>query len=400
MSNTLTRAPQAGITETQSFDGGSIMAVSETNQSGMSARATALAQAKFIVAMQRPRNMELVRTKMLRAVERPGFAGLERAKSKSTEAWYHKPVGDGVQGFSIRFAEEAIRCLGNIDVQVLTLLDDSSKRVIEVAVIDLEANITWGGTATIDKTVERQKLPVGEIAIRTRMNAAGKPVYTIPATADEVFMAQQNITSKMVRNFALRHVPGDILGDCRDRILAIRRGAVAADPEGFKRKVIDSFAKINITAPMVDEYLGQSIDTASPDQLQDLRDLWQDISDGKTTWAKEMAAGDPEAPKEQPKAEQAKTLDAAAEKLAARNAQKLDGPGPVLDIAPPKAEPDSVEDEEREAMQAEPAPVAAPKPAPAAKKAEPPKEEKPEDDPTFQRMRDRARGNRSTGNME
>ncbi len=329
----LSKVPQAGMTSTDGFDSQSIEVSAETASSAIAARATAVAQAKFVMAMRNPRNLDEVRLKMLRACERPGFSGSLTEKVFGA-AWYRKPVGDGVEGFSVRFAEEAIRCLGNIDVQVITIFDDPRQRIVEVTVMDLESNISYPTSISIEKTVERSKLAVGQIALRTRVNSYGKPVYVVPATDDEVFMKQQNLISKAIRNGALRLLPGDIQAECRERILAIRNGEIVKDPEGFKRRVLDGFATLNIMPKMIEEYLGHPLATCTPAELDDLRQLFTALKEGKTTWAEVMAPADDE-PKPEPKKDEKPTLDDAAAKLEAKAAAKAepvtDGPTPLAD---------------------------------------------------------------------
>jgi len=340
----LARLPQAGMTSADEYGAHSMEATAETAATAIAARATAIAQAKFVMAHRNPRNMDAVRVALLRACERPGFAGSLTEKTFGA-AWYRKPVGDGVEGFSVRFAEEAIRALGNIDVQVVTIYDDARQRIVEVTVMDLEANISYPTSLPVEKTVERSKLGAGQVAIRTRVNSWGKPVYVVPATEDEVFTKQQSLVSKAIRNGALRLLPGDIQAECRARILAIRQGEVAKDPEGFRRRLLDSFAALNIFPAMVAEYLRHPVDTSTPAELDDLRGLYLALKEGRTTWAEVMAPPEdvddpaPEKPKE-PKPDR---LAEAAEKLkAAAPAPAKSAPAvqnPDADDAPEAVEP-------------------------------------------------------------
>jgi len=382
----MTRTPQAGMTATEGFDSASMEVSPETAATAISARATAIAQAKFVMAMRNPRNIDDVRLRLLRACERPGFAGSLTEKIFGA-AWYRKPVGEGVEGFSIRFAEEAIRCLGNIDVQVVTIYDDPKQRIVEVTVMDLENNISYPTSIPIEKTVERSKLSVGQVAIRTRINSWGKPVYIVAATDDEVFTKQQNLISKAIRNGALRLLPGDIQAECRERILAIRQGEIAKDPEGFKRRVIDAFAALNVMPSMLEEYLHHPLAVCSPAELDDLRALHLAIKEGKTTWAEVMAPaeGDDPAKPAEPDKPKGTTLDDVAAKISAKSAAEAIRKAEAEDAKAPEVAP-AVEDEERAALQDEaptPTPTAAKKPA-APKKAEPAKPL--EEDDTFKRF--------------
>ncbi len=262
----------------------------ETAGTILAAQAKAMVEARFIVAMQRPRDWDDVRVKLLKACERAGFAtgyldpGQRDWKKAVGAAWYNKPVGEGVQGFSIRFAEEAMRAMGNLDVNTITLYDDEMKRILSVVVTDLENNVALPTSILVEKTVERRKLGRGAEFIRTRVNSFGDTLYIIPATEDEVFQKQQSLSSKAIRNAILRLLPGDIAAECRQRILEIRQGDIAKDPDKARKGVTDAFATLNVLPSGLKEYLGHDLGTATPAEIQELRDLYAAIKDGTATW--------------------------------------------------------------------------------------------------------------------
>jgi hypothetical protein len=336
----ITPSPAAGVMARQEFGAQSLVASGETAAAALAARERAMVEARFIMAMRRPRDWDDVRRKLLDACERPGFAGSATEKVWGA-AWYRKPVGDGAEGFSIRFAEEAQRAMGNIDVLPATVYEDDRKRIVTVMVLDLETNNGHTTTLTVDKTVERKKLPKGEVPLRTRTNSYGEPVYLLPATQDEVYSLQQNYVSKATRTGILRILLGDIQAECRTRILAIRHGEAAKDPGKLRRQIADGFAALNVSPSQLKEYLGHDLASCTPAELVDLRDLWEGLKEGKTTWAEVMAAVRDErgespgsdAPGEKPKS----GLDAAAERLraqAAANAPAAQPPVAVTTDAP------------------------------------------------------------------
>jgi hypothetical protein len=247
-----------------------------------------MVEARIVLAMRRPRDWQDVRSRLLQACERPGFAGHATEKTWGA-AWYRKPVGEGVEGFSIRFAEEAARAMGNLDIQTVSVYEDDLKRILTVVVTDLEGNLSYPTSLTVEKTVERKKIKQGTPFIRTRLNSFGEQIFILEATADEVFTKQQNMVSKAIRNGVLRLLPGDIQAECRSRILEIRHGAAAKDPQKFAREVADGFAKLNVLPSHLRELLGHDLDQASPAELTELRELWKAINEGKTTWAAVIA---------------------------------------------------------------------------------------------------------------
>lgn len=280
--------PKAGQTSRQEFGAAQLAVSAETAGTALAARERAMTEARFIMAMRNPRDWDDVRTKMLRACERPGFAGSMTEKVWGA-AWYRKPIGAGIEGFSVRFAEEAMRAMGNLDVAPFTVYDDEQKRIVTVTVLDLETNNSVTTTVTLDKTVERRSLSKGEEALRVRTNSKGEPTYTIRATDDDVFTKQQNLIAKARRTGILQHLPGDIQAECRTRIIAIREGDIAKDPDGARRKIVDGFAALNVPASEIKKHLGHDLATATPAELADLRDLWTALKEGRVTWAEVLA---------------------------------------------------------------------------------------------------------------
>lgn len=267
-----------------------IAGVTETASIVLAAQAKAMVEARFIMARKYPRDWADVRTKLLRACERTGFAtgyldpGVRDPKKAMGAAWYNKPIGDGVQGFSIRFAEEAMRCMRNIDVNTITLYDDWEKRILSVVVTDLENNIALPTSILVEKSVERRKVQPGTEVIRTRSNSYGDTLYIIAASEDEVFQKQQSLSSKAIRNALLRLLPGDIAAECRQRILEIRQGDIAKDPDKAAKGIADAFAAMNVLPSSLKEYLGHEIGVSTPAEIQDLRDLYDAIRAGTITW--------------------------------------------------------------------------------------------------------------------
>ena len=312
----------------------------DTVASVLAARAKAEVEARFIVAMQRPRDWDLVRQKMLAACERPGFAGSMTEKVFGA-AWYRKPVGDGVEGFSVRFAEEAIRCMGNLDARSDVVWEDDTKRIVSVTVMDLEANVSIPTTLVIEKTVERKYLKKGQDAISARQNSRGEVTYTVEATPDEVLQRQNSLISKAIRNGVLRLLPGDIQAECRDRIMQIRHGDLAKDPAGFRRKVIDGFGRLGINAAALKKYIGHELETCTKTELAALRDLWQMLDDGKITWHEVVTAKAEEDGEEPPTEEEAAKPKSALGQLTDR--LKRQQSKPEEDAQAPENGPESEE---------------------------------------------------------
>lgn len=244
--------------------------------SAMAAKAKAEVEARFVIALNRPRNIMNSRAAILDACKRPRFA--EGAR-------YSKPVGGrSIEGFSIRFVEEAIKSLTNVNTDCAIIWEDSEKRCVRVTVTDLETNTTYGDDIVIEKTVERRQLKQGQEAISKRQNSGGEWTYLVAATEDDLSNKVASAKSKIIRNNGLRLVPQDILDEAEQQIYTTLDNG-GTDPQAEKKKVADAFGGIGIRPSELEKYLGHPLDSVTKKELQELRGMFAAIRDGETKWA-------------------------------------------------------------------------------------------------------------------
>lgn len=261
-------------------------APAETATAALATQARAMVEARYLMALRQPRDLDVVRQRLLKECQRPSFAEVAR---------YRKPIGKGVEGPSIRFAEAAIRCMTNITVETMTVFDDTEKRIVRVMVTDLEANVPYSQDVTITKTVERLSLKQGETPLRTRVNSKGQPLYILEATDDDILNKQGALISKAVRTLGLRLIPGDLVDEAMEAILDTQKRRDAQDPDAAKRRLFDAFASQGVSAEQLKEYLGHKGDSLSAKELADLRGLYSALKDGEATWREIMDARQPAA---------------------------------------------------------------------------------------------------------
>lgn len=295
----------------EGFGTQAITRANETATTAVAAQARAQIEARYIVAMKNPRDMETVRVKLLKDCQRPGFADVAR---------YAKPVGnDKIEGPSIRFAEAVLRCMGNVVPESMVIWDDEEKRIIRVSVTDIESNLTYSTDVVVAKTVERSRLQDGQIALSQRSNSRGKIVYTVRATEDDLLNKQNAQVSKALRTAALRLLPGDILEECMDKVLETQRKRDSADPDAAKRKLLDAFAKLNVMPSQIGEYLGHDVSQLVPAELTELRAVYAALEQGETTWQALIASKKPTEDGE-PQSDAQKAVEAVKAQLAAKKA--------------------------------------------------------------------------------
>lgn len=249
----------------------------ESASSAIAAQSKAMVESRYIMAMRNPRNMDAVRQELLKECRRPSFA-------HNKSAYYIKPIGQGVEGLGIRFVEVALRCMKNVLVETTMIFEDEIKEVHRVSVTDLEANITYPLDVRVSKTVERSK-PNGDGSyLSVRKNSYGRDVFTLLGTDDDLLNKRGALISKAIRTIGLRIIPGDLCDEAEEIIKAIRLDAAAQDPDAARRKLVDAFAEIGVTATDLTGYLGHDIGKCSPAQIVTLRGIYGAIRDGEATW--------------------------------------------------------------------------------------------------------------------
>jgi hypothetical protein len=279
----------------------------ETASTALAAQAQAVIQARYIMAERHPRDLDMVREKLIKECKRPNFCEV---------AIYNKPIGKGVTGLSIRFAEAAIRCMTNIDISTQTIFDDEERRIVRVAVTDLEANVPYSQDVTITKSVERRTLKQGETPIRTRLNSQGQQLYILPGTDDDILNKQGALISKAVRTLGLRIIPGDLADEAERLIRQTLKQKDTKDPDAARKHIFDGFAELGVSADQLKEYLGDNVEGLSPKELSELRGLYVALRDGETSWreiidSKKPADGDGKTdPAVSPKGSASKLKDA------------------------------------------------------------------------------------------
>lgn len=244
----------------------------------IAARERATIEARYLMAYQNPRNLEQVRVDMLAACKRPMFCKLARYKVPSR--------GDG---WTIRFVEQAIRMMRNIEPVSTVLHDDFERRIIRVSVTDLESNIPYSTDIVVEKFTERSK-PEKEGDPPTRMNSKGMPVWSVPATEDDLTRKANSAISKALRNLGQRLIPFDILEECLEQYRDTQKKDITDDPERAKNGIIDAFATWGITPIDLEMYLGHPVARSVPAEIQDLREVYSSIKNGETNWSEVIAA--------------------------------------------------------------------------------------------------------------
>ena len=248
----------------------------------VAAQGRAEIEAAYVMAMQRPRNVDYARAKVLEACKRPTFA---------KAAVYRKPIGGGfVEGLSVRAAEEVLRCWKNVRIVPVELLDTREIRKIRVTCTDLENNVSFAVEFTMNKTVER-KDPSRYEVLGQRQNSKKETVYICAATEDDLLVKQAAQVSKAIRTCGLRLIPADIQEDMMNACRETRNKQDAVDPLKARKEVIDAFFfGLKVMPADLVEYIGHPVEQCSAAEISELRELYRAIEDGDANWADALRA--------------------------------------------------------------------------------------------------------------
>ncbi len=296
--STVEAVPVSAVTTREHFDGTTReLSVGETAGEVLAAQGKAQVEARYIMAMRNPRDVDAFRVNLLKDCNRVGFADV---------AEYAKPIGGGkVKGPSIRFVESALRHFRNVLIETLAVFDDERKKIVRVTLTDLEANIDYAMDVTIEKTVERSQPKLdgdgNKVFLATRKNTGGGTVYIVPATEDDLLNKERAMISKTIRLLGIRVLPGDIVDEALKQCRDTKLDRAKKDPDTERRAIADGFAALNVPIEELKSYIGHELSTCSPAELVDLRALWNAIRDGEQSWSDAREKKKFEKPIEQPK---------------------------------------------------------------------------------------------------
>lgn len=254
----------------------------EVASQAVATQARAAVEARYLMALQRPRNIPAVRQKLLEACDRPTFAAKAR---------YALPRGGKkIPGFTIRFAEEVARSLTNLLCESMVIFDGDELRIVRCTVTDLEANLSWPIDVPIAKTVERHTLKDGQTALSERRNDAGLRVFTVAVDDNELLMKQNSYVSRALRTGILRICPADLLEEAEERIAKSVQREHTADPKGAVKKICDAFYKHSVTVKMLEEFLGHPVAEIDASEFQTLKEIYAAITEEGVPWRQATSA--------------------------------------------------------------------------------------------------------------
>lgn len=291
------RAEQPAATITTGFGSQEVAMRGERASDAVAARETAAVQARFVMAIQRPRDTMDFRTRLLHECKRPGFAEVAmfarpvgKEKNKNTGRWEEKIA----TGPSIRMIETCLQLFRNVQASTTTVYDGPDLRIVKVVVIDFENNISFEQEINVPKAVEKRgfngEAPKGRDVLSQRINSQDEVTYLVAATDDEVTIKQAAMVSKALRTCGQRLLPRDVIEEAIAQIAATKADETKKDPDAAKKKILDAFATIGVLNSDIAAYIGHSVEKATPAEIERLRVVYSSIKQGEATWEEFVSA--------------------------------------------------------------------------------------------------------------
>jgi hypothetical protein len=254
--------------------------LAETSSSAVAAQAKAQVEARYLMAMNKPRDVMQFRARLLAECERPGFA--------ATVEYALPRGGKTITGESIRFVETALRLYTNILSETMVVFDDEDRLIQRITLTDLETNTTYYQDVVMRKALERRDAK-GQEVISSRMNSTNQVVHLVRVQDDELAMKVNALSSKAIRTNGLRLLPADIVAEA----VAVARETVkrkdAEDPQAALLNIADAFEREGVMPAQLAEFLGHPLaDKVTADELAMLRTAYVAVKDRLASWSEIM----------------------------------------------------------------------------------------------------------------
>lgn len=224
-----------------------------------SQRATAEVQSRMVVAQRFPRSSARAYTEAMEACKRIGLAEC---------AIYTYNKGGKVEGPSIRLAEELARVWGNIDYGINELSRTPGSGSVPGA-SEMEA-FAWDLQTN---TRSSQRFTVAHIRDKTdggKILTSERDIYEITA----------NQGARRMRARILAILPPELVDDA---VAACKQTIISGGSVPFSERVRNlamAFQQYGVSTKMLGISLGHPIDDMTPDQLVNLRGVYQQIKEG------------------------------------------------------------------------------------------------------------------------
>lgn len=244
----------------------------------ITAAAVAEVQGSILMAIKFPRSEADALSRMQGCVLRPSFR---------EKAIYRFPRGDKeISGPSVVFAREFARCWKNLRYGFEVVGATEDRVQLRGFAWDLESNLR----ASLDASFR-------PLIFRKHAHGRNQPGWIKPDEREMRELVNRH-GAILERNCILKVIPWDLVDDLKTAIADAERRDIKNDVQDARRKVVSAFGALGILASQLALYLGHPISEATPDEVQELREIYASLRDGHSTWSEYVRAKDDAAPTE------------------------------------------------------------------------------------------------------
>lgn len=224
-------------------------------------RAIAEAQSKLYIAKAFPRDEAEAMTKMRKACSRMSLA---------IKAFYSFPRGgQTIEGPTIRFAEELVRCWGNIDYGIKELSQDDGKSELQAYAWDLETN-----TQSVQNFTNPHK--------REKADKKTRQVVMEDLTSQrDIYENNANMATRRLRARILAVLPAWYVDEAIQACRATLKGDGKASFEERKSNLIAEFDRLGVDAATLKRYLKHDAMDMDTDEFISLIGVFNSIKTGE-----------------------------------------------------------------------------------------------------------------------
>lgn len=219
-----------------------------------SSKAIAEAQGKLVIAKRFPRDEFAAFEKLMNACSRQSLA---------EKAIYSYPrSGNNITGPSIRLAEEAARCWGNVDFGVKELSQKEGESEMMAYCWDMETNVMSSQQFVVHHVMDTKK-----------------GVKKLTEQRD-IYENNANMAGRRLRARILAILPPDLieaaLAKCRETLA----GTSEVPLEDRIRKMVSAFEQISVRREMLEKRMGHDISMMTKEELVEHITIYNSIKEG------------------------------------------------------------------------------------------------------------------------
>lgn len=219
-----------------------------------SSKAVAEAQGKLVIAKRFPRDEFAAFEKLMNACSRQILA---------EKAIYSYPrSGNNITGPSIRLAEEAARCWGNVDFGVKELSQKEGESEMMAYCWDMETNVMSSQQFVVHHVMDTKK-----------------GVKKLTEQRD-IYENNANMAGRRLRARILAILPPDLieaaLAKCRETLA----GTSEVPLEDRIRKMVSAFEQISVRREMLEKRMGHDISMMTKEELVEHITIYNSIKEG------------------------------------------------------------------------------------------------------------------------